>query len=100
MAGRRRKRRSNRIGGISIIIVILILLGSLGIKGLELRHINEEYKEKEMALEEDLNQETIRAKEIEELSKYVQTKQYVEEIAKEKLGLVYKDEIIFKEKEE
>ena len=37
-----------------------------------------------------------RAKEIEEYGKYVQTKKYAEEVAKEKLGLVYEDEIIFK----
>ena len=30
---------------------------------------------------------------------YVQTKQYVEKVAKEKLGLVKKDEILFKAEE-
>ena len=34
-----------------------------------------------------------------ELGKYVQTKKYVEEVAKERLGLVYPDEILFKAKE-
>ena len=46
--------------------------------------------------EERINQLT---KEIEELKKYVQTKKYVEEVAKERLGLVYKDEILFKAEE-
>ena len=40
-----------------------------------------------------------RSKDIEELGKYVQTKKYVEEVAKERLGLVYPDEILFKAKE-
>ena len=35
----------------------------------------------------------------EEQGKYVQTKKYVEEVAKERLGLVYPDEILFKAKE-
>ncbi len=37
----------------------------------------------------------IRAKELEEYEEYVKTDEYVEEVAREKLGLVYKDEIIF-----
>lgn len=100
MAGKKRRKRSGRVGGISIVIVILILLGTLGVKSLELRKQNEQLKKEESSLNEDLEEEKIRAKEIEELSKYVQTKQYVEEVAKEKLGLVYKDETIFKEKED
>ena len=47
-------------------------------------------------LEEQIEEEQARAKEIAELEKYVGTDEYVEEVAKEKLGLVYEDEIIFK----
>ena len=43
--------------------------------------------------------ENQRALEIEEYGKYTQTKKYVEEVAKDKLGLVYEDEIIFKSEE-
>ena len=34
----------------------------------------------------------------EEFEAYTQTKKYVEEVAKERLGLVYEDEILFKAK--
>lgn len=37
-----------------------------------------------------------RARELEEYRVYVQTKQYIEEIAKQKLGLVNPDEILLK----
>ena len=47
-------------------------------------------KEKEDLLEEQ--------QEISDYSAYVKTKQYIEEVAREKLGLVYKDEIIFQSK--
>lgn len=100
MTRRKKKKNSGRIGGISIVIVIVILLGALGVKSLELRYQNEELKKEEAALNEDLEEEKIRAKEIEELSKFVQTKQYVEQVAKEKLGLVYEDETIFKKQED
>ena len=53
-----------------------------------------------MALPEELQQkidsETARTDEIKKLEEYKNTTEYVEEIAKDKLGLVYKDEIIFK----
>ena len=41
--------------------------------------------------------EEARSAEIEEYGKYTQTKKFVEEVAKEKLGLVYEGEIIFKD---
>lgn len=78
---------------------MLLLLGIISIKCIELRHKNELLKKEETVLKEKIEKEAIRAKEIEELSKYIQTKKYAEEVAKEQLGMVYPDEIIFKEKE-
>ena len=40
-----------------------------------------------------------RAEEISDLEAYTRTKKYVEDVAKEKLGLVYEDEIIFKSRD-
>ena len=54
---------------------------------------------REEALEEAIASEERRAEEIEELEAYTKTKKYVEDVAKEKLGLVYEDEIIFKSKD-
>ena len=42
-----------------------------------------------------LEQEELRAEEIDELEEYVGTDEYVEDVAKEKLGLVYPNEILF-----
>lgn len=52
-------------------------------------------EQKKQALEMELKEEQLRTKELEERKIYVQTKLYVEEMAK-KLGLVYPDEIIYK----
>ena len=46
---------------------------------------------------EQIAEEEERTKEIEEYAKYTQTKKYIEEVAKDKLGLVYEGEIIFKD---
>ena len=48
------------------------------------------------ALEKQKTEEENRARELEEYRVYVQTKQYIEEIAKQKLGLVNPDEILLK----
>ena len=57
---------------------------------------NQTYQNREAALEKQIADETERSKEIEDLETYTKTKKYVEDVAKEKLGLVYEDEILFK----
>ena len=61
-----------------------------------LRQKGEAYQQREEELMSAIAEEEARAEEIEELRKYVQTKKYAEEVAKERLGLVYEDEILFK----
>ena len=45
-----------------------------------------------------LDDEQKRTDELNEYKKYIQTKKYVEDVAKDKFGLVYPDEIIFRGK--
>ena len=52
-------------------------------------------KEEKKKLKKEKKEADKRAKELEEYEEYVKTDEYVEEVAREKLGLVYKDEIIF-----
>ena len=56
---------------------------------------NKEYMAQEAELEAQIEAEANRAEEIDELEKYVGTDEYVEDVAKEKLGLVYPNEILF-----
>ena len=58
--------------------------------------IRDRYQAKEEALAKQVEQEKARANELEEYRVYVQTKQYIEEVAKQKLGLVKPDEILLK----
>ena len=53
---------------------------------------NREYQAQETELKEQIQAEQDRKKEIKELEKYV------EDVAKEKLGLVHDNEIVFKSK--
>ena len=96
---RRNKRRSrNSLGNRMALIGITVVVGSLAvvvhIGGASLRE--RDLEAREQALEKTLAKEEARAAELEEYRVYVQTKQYIEKVAKEKLGLVNKDEILFK----
>ena len=50
-----------------------------------------------MALEKSIDSEKERTKEIEAEKEYMKTDEYVEEAAREKLGLVKDNEIVFQE---
>lgn len=96
MAGRQRRKKKSKGGIIAISLVVMMLLTVIVYKGSELKEKNEAYVLREASLNKQIAKEEARAKELEEYEKYVQTKKYVEEVAREKLGLMYENEIIFK----
>ena len=54
--------------------------------------------EQEAELEAQIQEEEERTKEIEQMEEYVGTDEYIEQTARDKLGLIYENEIIFKRK--
>ena len=94
-----RKKRQNRLGMFLVTIVVLMLLVVVSINSVGLRQKKESYLEREQALQEQIDAEEERTEQIEEYRKYTQTKKYVEEVAKDKLGLVNPGEIIYKPEE-
>ena len=91
-----RKKRQNRLGMFLVLMVVLMLLVVVSLKSAELRQKQETYAARERVLQEQIDAEKARTEEIEEYRKYTQTKKYVEEVAKDKLGLVNEGEIIDK----
>ena len=92
-----RRKRQNRMGMLLVTTVVLMMLIVVAVKSVELREKRAAYMAREAALMQEIEAEEARAEEIAEYEKYTQTKKYVEEVAKEKLGLVYEGEIIFKD---
>lgn len=82
---------------ISITIVLLLVFVFVCIKGISLNKKIDVYQAREQAVKEEIAAEQARKEEIENYKKYTETKGFVEEVAKSKLGLVYEGEIIFKE---
>lgn len=92
-----RKGRQNRLAMLLVTTVVLMMALVVTFKSVELRQKRQIYMEREEALLQEIEAEKARTDEIEEYGKYTQTKKFVEEVAKEKLGLVYEGEIIFKD---
>ncbi|MBQ8591834.1 MAG: septum formation initiator family protein [Lachnospiraceae bacterium] len=92
-----RKKKQNRLGMFLVMTVVFMLLIVVAGKSIELRAKQAEYTAREAELERQIAEEEKRTQEIEEFGKYTETKKYIEEVAKDKLGLVYDGEIIFKE---
>jgi len=91
-----RKKRQNKLGMLCVGIVVLAVFSVIMIKSVELKNKIDAYEAEKTALSEQIDAEEKRKKDLEEYEKYTKTDRYIEEIAKEKLGLVYEDEIIFK----
>ncbi|MCR5099748.1 MAG: septum formation initiator family protein [Butyrivibrio sp.] len=96
----RRGRSQNSQSMFLVGIAVLILLVVVSVKGYSLLQKEKVYQAKEEALQAQIDEETQRAEEIVEFEKYTHTRKYIEEVAKDKLGLVYPGEIIFKNESE
>ena len=92
----KRRRVQNRAGIVWASIVVLILVTVVSIKSIGLLQKARELEAKEASLQEQIEYETQRSEEIADFERYTETRKYIEDTAKEKLGLVYPGEIIFK----
>lgn len=95
----RRKRKDkwgNRMALIGITFVVFSLAVIVTIKGSSLKETDLEYQIRQENLDARVKAEEARKEDLEEYRIYVQTKQYIEEVAKQKLGLVNPDEILLK----
>lgn len=88
-------RPKNVLSMVTITVIVAMLFVVIRVSCGRLQEKRDALEKKEKYLIEQIEDQEKRAAEIEEFGKYKQTKQYVEDIAKERLGLVYKDEIIF-----
>lgn len=93
---RKKERIKSNIGTLSVSFVVFALAAVIAYTGSGLKDKRDAYKQREENLKKQIEKEVERSSELEEYEKYVQTRKYIEEIAKEKLGLVYDDEIILK----
>ncbi|MBS6195427.1 MAG: septum formation initiator family protein [Clostridiales bacterium] len=88
------QNRAAMLGISGVICMLLVVLLFEG-RSLKLRRDANEVKTEQLIKQQE--EEEARTGEIEDLQKYIQSDEYTEKIAKEKIGLVKENEIIFKE---
>ena len=90
------RKRSNRLVGVIICILVVGIFMVFFTRTKELKAQNEAAGQEIEQLQQAVQEEEDRTKYLEDYAKYVNTKQYVEDMAREKLGLIYPGELVFK----
>ena len=97
MAGKRRRwRRQSKKTILGIVLTTAMLCGVLLYGTRSLLAKDDQYAAREKELEEQIQEQAQESEALSQEEEYIKTKEYVEEIAKTKLGLVYPDEILLK----
>ena len=96
MAVKKNKKQNNNVMSVILIIAIVFaiwLAYSFITQQVKINSLNKEIKQ----LEAQISDEEKRSSELEEKMKEIDTPEYIEKIAREELGMVAPDEIIFME---
>ena len=84
------------MGFLLVAIVVFLISIIIMIQSAEVRSKLAGYNAQDAIYDEQIAAEEERSQEIDELGKYIQTKGYAEEQAREKLGLTNEGEIVFR----
>ncbi|MBP3238353.1 MAG: septum formation initiator family protein [Lachnospiraceae bacterium] len=92
----KKKRPKRLLGFIVLMICVLGLCAFFYQKERVQKKEAARLESEKRRIEALIKQEEKRAAELEDYKAYVQTKSYIEEVARDVLGLVYKNEVIFR----
>ena len=93
---RRDRKLQNKKGMKVVVLVLSVLTVALTVNGYRMGLKQQEYDEKIDSLNQQIQDETDRKSEIDAFKEYTLTREFIEQTAKSKLGLIYKNEILFK----
>ena len=85
---RKTKKRRSGSGTAGIMIIVLAFLVVMTVQICRIRSKDAEYAAKEKELQQQYEEETERSTEIDDLETYMKSSQYIEDVAKSKLGLM------------
>ncbi len=101
MAGQKRPKNEKKhatgmmtVGGAAALLCLVLMFGSL-----RLRDRVDEYDAVARSLQAQIEEQQEESRELERESEYIKTEEYIEQIARDKLGLVKPNEIIFQKEE-
>ena len=99
-SGKKRRKKTigyNHLGMFGISLIVLILILTLMAQSRDLKESLAGYETRAEVLSQQIEEEQARTQEIEDLKQYMLSDEYAEQAAREKLGLVKENEIIFQE---
>lgn len=99
MKKRKKRINQNEIAMLSITFVVGVLFIAMMTMSLNLQQQISDCKTEMKEVQSQIDEENERTKEIDETKERMDTDEYVAEVAREKLGLVKDNEIVFKEEE-
>ena len=99
-AGNRIHRNYTWLAGVVVVVLLVIICVSVSGASKKIESRNESYDKQIEMLNAQIEEQEKRREELDLYSVYITTKQFIEEFAREKLGLVFKDELIFRPNEE
>ena len=98
-AKRRRRKNGNRAGRMCSTCIVFVFAIVMSTQIIKVYQKDQEYIAKQADLEQQLSAEQDRQKELEAYETYTKSQQYVEDVAKSNLGLLYDNEVVFKEQQ-
>lgn len=103
MAKTKNKKKTSFAGATAVAAIVFAVVAVIAIamwnQSRRLQNQIDDYDKKITEINQMIETEQERAVSLEEKKKYVQTKQYTEQVAKDKFNLVYPDEVILKRKD-
>ncbi len=94
-----RKREKNRTGlGLLVVLVTILCIGVASASSVLREERDEKLQEKEN-LEAQIAEQKEEGEKLDARKNYTGTRKFIEEMARQVLGLVYPDEILFEEEE-
>ncbi|MBO5387462.1 MAG: cell division protein FtsL [Lachnospiraceae bacterium] len=92
-------KQQSKTASFMICIVVVVVLAVCAVKVSNLCDKSRELAETEYTLEMKIQNAYLEKQDLVAREQYMQTKQYIEDVAKDKLGLVYPDEIVIRPNE-
>lgn len=92
---RRRRKKLSLFTVIGVLVFCAVLCGTMAFRTATLRAQSAKYSEQISELKREQKRLEEEKAELKDYQSYVKTEEYMEEIARERLGLVYPNEIIF-----
>jgi cell division protein DivIC len=100
MTRSRRKNKLSPFTAVGVLVLCGVICGTMVVKTVSLKAESAKYSAQISELERQQKELEDEKAEIEDYKSYVSSQEYTEQIAREKLGLVYPNEIIFEPDDE